>query len=113
MPVFEALADPRRRRILHELGSGEQAVNDLVTALALTQPTVSKHLRVLRDAGLVEARTDAQRRVYRVRSDGLRELDEWLEPFRGMWTRPLDALEHHLAAHPDPDAKPTKGPDHG
>jgi DNA-binding transcriptional ArsR family regulator len=98
--VFEALAEPQRRRILTELGGGELPVSDLVAALRLTQPAVSKHLRVLREAGLVEARVDAQRRLYRVRPEVLQEVDDWLQPFRRLWTAPLDALERHLAAHP-------------
>jgi DNA-binding transcriptional ArsR family regulator len=98
--AFEALAEPQRRRILVELGAAERPVGELVTALRLTQPAVSKHLRVLRDAGLVEARIDAQRRLYRVRPEGLREVDDWLLPFRRLWVGPLDALERHLDAHP-------------
>ena len=94
--VFEALAEPNRRRILDFLAQRERPVNDLVSLLRVSQPAVSKHLRVLRDAGLVEARVDAQRRVYRVRPEPLRELDDWLAPYRAMWASRLDALESHL-----------------
>ena len=95
--TFEVLADPTRRRILEQLrDSGEQPVGDLVTELHLPQPAVSKHLRVLKDAGFVAFRPDAQRRLYRLRQEPLLELDAWLEPFRGFWTERLDALEAHL-----------------
>jgi DNA-binding transcriptional ArsR family regulator len=94
--VFEALAEPNRRRILDFLLERERPVNDLVSLLRVSQPAVSKHLRVLRDAGLVEARADAQRRLYRVRPGPLRELDDWLAPYRAMWASRLDALESHL-----------------
>jgi DNA-binding transcriptional ArsR family regulator len=94
--VFEALAEPNRRRILDFLVQRERPVNDLVSLLQVSQPAVSKHLRVLRDAGLVEARADAQRRLYRVRPEPLRELDDWLAPYRAMWASRLDALESHL-----------------
>ena len=94
--VFEALAEPNRRRILDFLLERERPVNDLVSLLRVSQPAVSKHLWVLRDAGLVEARVDAQRRVYRVRAEPLRELDDWLAPYRATWESRLDALESHL-----------------
>jgi DNA-binding transcriptional ArsR family regulator len=94
--VFEALAEPNRRRILDFLAERERPVNDLVSLLQVSQPAVSKHLRVLRDAGLVEVRADAQRRLYRVRPEPLRELDDWLAPYRAMWASRLDALESHL-----------------
>src|SRR2546421_12857486 len=96
MMAFEALGEPNRRRILDLLRDGERPVGDLVQALAVSQPAVSKHLGVLRDAGLVEARVDAQRRLYRVRPDPLREIDDWIAPYRSMWTSSLDALERHL-----------------
>ena len=99
--VFEALAEPTRRRILDLLRGEEQPVGALVDALAMSQPAVSKHLRVLRDAGLVDVRSDAQRRLYRVRAEPLRELDEWLTPYRQMWAARLDDLERHLDAMPD------------
>jgi DNA-binding transcriptional ArsR family regulator len=94
--TFEALADPTRRRILDELRTAERSVGELVTALSMSQPGVSKHLRVLKDAGLVDARADAQRRVYSVRPAPLREVDEWLATYRRFWAGRLDALEHHL-----------------
>jgi DNA-binding transcriptional ArsR family regulator len=94
--TFEVLAEPRRREILDLLRDGERPVGDLVSRLALTQPTVSKHLRVLRGAGLVEVRQDAQRRLYRLRLEPLTEIDTWLAPYRRMWTDSLDALERRL-----------------
>lgn len=90
------LADPHRREILDVLRAGERPVNDLVDLLDLTQPAVSKHLRVLREAGLVEVRQDAQRRWYRLRPEPLVEVDAWLAPYRRMWERSLDALERRL-----------------
>ena len=100
--TIEVLAEPSRRRILDALREGEQPVGALVTRLALSQPAVSKHLRVLRDAGLVEVRPDAQRRLYRLRPEPLAELDEWLEPYRRLWRTSLDRLERHLDTVPDP-----------
>jgi DNA-binding transcriptional ArsR family regulator len=94
--TFDVLAEPTRRRILDLLIESEQPVGDLVASLRLSQPGVSKHLRVLRDAGLVEARTDAQRRIYRVRPEPLAEIDAWLAPYRRLWATKLDALERHL-----------------
>jgi DNA-binding transcriptional ArsR family regulator len=94
--TFEVLAEPNRRRILDLLVTGERPVGDLVDALGVSQPAVSKHLRVLRGAGLVEARTDAQRRVYSVRAEPLRAVDDWLMPYRRLWASRLDALERHL-----------------
>jgi DNA-binding transcriptional ArsR family regulator len=99
--TFEVLAEPNRRRILDLLRASESPVGELVGRLELSQPAVSKHLRVLREAGLVEARVDAQRRVYRVRPEPLRALDEWLAPYRRMWASSLDDLEHHLDAMTD------------
>ncbi|HEY6739915.1 MAG TPA: metalloregulator ArsR/SmtB family transcription factor [Actinopolymorphaceae bacterium] len=99
--AFEVLAEPTRRRILDQLRSGECSVNELVERLGLSQPAVSKHLRVLRDADLVEVRQDAQRRWYRLRPGPLSEIDQWLEPYRRLWTRALDDLERHLEAMPD------------
>src|SRR6266581_3501864 len=96
MVIFETLADASRRRILELLRAGERPVAALVKELGMTQPAVSRHLRVLREAGLVEARVDAQRRIYRLRADSLRELDAWLEPYRLLWSGRLDDLEHHL-----------------
>ena len=97
MNTFAVLAEPARRRILDELLAGERPVGDLVERLALSQPTVSKHLRVLRDAGMVAARVDAQRRCYRLEPAALAELDGWLAPYRRLWADRLDALEAHLA----------------
>ena len=94
--TFELVAEPNRRRILELLCHGERAVNDLVDALSLSQPAVSKHLRVLREAGLVDVRPDAQRRIYRLVPEPLVEIDDWLTPFRQAWARRLDALEAHL-----------------
>jgi DNA-binding transcriptional ArsR family regulator len=99
--VFDVLGEPRRRQILDLLGEGERPVGELVDALGLSQPTVSKHLRLLRDAGLVEARGEAQRRLYRVRPEPLQEIDAWLAPYRRMWARGLDDLERHLDDMPD------------
>jgi DNA-binding transcriptional ArsR family regulator len=97
---FAALAEPSRRTILEVLREGERPVGDLVDRLQLSQPAVSKHLRVLREAGLVESRTDAQRRLYRIRPEPLADIDAWLEPYRRLWTRSLDALERHLEEAP-------------
>jgi DNA-binding transcriptional ArsR family regulator len=94
--AFQALAEPSRQSILDLLRDGELAVGELVEALALSQPAVSKHLRVLRDAGLVEVRAEAQRRLYRVRPQPLVELDDWLAPYRRLWETHLDRLEAHL-----------------
>jgi DNA-binding transcriptional ArsR family regulator len=94
--TFEVMAEPNRRRILDLLRDRERTVGELVGALEVSQPAVSKHLRVLRGAGLVEARVDAQRRFYRVRPHPLREIDAWLTPYREMWSESLDALERHL-----------------
>lgn len=98
MPAtIEVIADPSRRRILDELLGGEQPVNVLVERLSMTQPAVSKHLRVLRDADLVDVRPDGQRRLYSLRPEPFKELDEWLEPYRQIWRSSLDKLEKHLA----------------
>ena len=94
--TFEVVAEESRRRILDLLVEEERAVGDLADRLALSQPTVSKHLKVLREAGLVESRVDAQRRIYRVRPEPLREIDEWLTPYRRRWAAHLNALERHL-----------------
>ncbi len=96
MQIFEALADPTRRRILELLRTDERPVGELVESLGMSQPAVSRHLRLLREAGLVEARVDAQRRLYRLRPETLRELDAWLEPYRLLWSGRLDELESHL-----------------
>jgi len=101
---FEILAEPNRRRILDLLLVAERPVGDLVGELAVSQPAVSKHLRVLRQAGLVEVRTDGQRRLYRVRAEPLRAIDRWLEPYRRLWASRLDDLERHLDAMPEAPA---------
>jgi DNA-binding transcriptional ArsR family regulator len=94
--VFGVLAEPQRRRILDLVRDGERSVGELVDALSMSQPAVSKHLRVLREAGLVEARVDEQRRLYRLRPGPLRELDAWLAPYRWAWDLSLDRLETRL-----------------
>ena len=99
--MFDVLAEPHRRRILELLRGDERAVGELVTELGLSQPGVSKHLRVLRDAGLVEVRGDAQRRLYRLSPAPLQVIDEWLAPYRAAWADRLSDLEHHLDAVPD------------
>lgn len=97
---FAVLAEPSRRQILDLLREGERPVGDLVDRLALSQPAVSKHLRVLRDAGLVEVRPQAQRRLYRLRPEPLAEIDAWLAPYRRLWTRSLDRLDQHMEENP-------------
>jgi DNA-binding transcriptional ArsR family regulator len=99
--TFEVLAEPHRRRILDLLQPGERSVGELVTRLGMSQPGVSKHLRVLREAGLVAVRRDAQRRWYSIRPEPLAEIDAWLAPYRRFWRRRLDALERHLDEQPD------------
>ena len=94
--AFNAVAEPRRREILSYLAGAERPVGEIVAALGLEQPSVSKHLRVLREAGFVESRIEAQRRLYRLRPEPLRELDAWLVPFRRFWSKHVDALERHL-----------------
>ena len=93
---FAVLAEPSRRQILDLLRVRERSVGELVEQLRLSQPGVSKHLRVLRDAGLVDVRVDAQRRWYKLRPEPLAEVDAWLEPYRRMWSKSLDRLEAHL-----------------
>src|SRR6201992_2021272 len=94
--TLQVIAEPRRQAILDLLRGGELPVGDLVERLEMSQPLVSKHLRVLRDAGLVQVRGDAQRRLYRIRPEPLAEVDEWLAPYRALWTASLDRLERHL-----------------
>ncbi len=94
--MFAVLAEPTRRQILDHLRLAESSVGELVGALGASQPTVSKHLRVLRDAGLVSSRVAAQQRIYRLDLGPLRSLDGWLQPYRRLWTQHLDALEQHL-----------------
>jgi DNA-binding transcriptional ArsR family regulator len=96
LDVLDVIAEPTRRRILDAVRDSECSVNDLVELVGMHQPGVSRHLRVLRDAGLVEVRSDAQRRLYRLRPEPLMELDTWLEPYRAHWADRLDALERHL-----------------
>jgi DNA-binding transcriptional ArsR family regulator len=94
--AFDIVAEPARRRILDLLSTGELAAGDLADALPISQPGVSKHLKVLREAGLVSVRVDAQRRLYRLRPEGLREIEDWIAPYRRFWSDQLDALENHL-----------------
>jgi len=94
--VFEIIAEPNRRAIMSLLVSSPKSVGEIERQLRVPQPTVSKHLRVLRDAGFVESTVDAQRRVYRLRLEPLQELDDWLAPFRRFWSSHVDALERHL-----------------
>jgi DNA-binding transcriptional ArsR family regulator len=102
--TFTVLAEPSRRRILDLLRERERSVGELVEATALSQPGVSKHLRVLREAGLVDVRPDAQRRFYGLRPEPLAEIDAWLAPYRRLWSRRLDALERHLDEQEDASA---------
>ena len=99
--MFEVVSEPNRRRILDLLGARECPVGELVEHLELSQPAVSKHLRILREAGLVDVRGEAQRRLYSVRPEPLRAIDDWLAPYRLMWASRLDDLERHLDAMPD------------
>ena len=94
--AFEIIAEPNRRAILSLLASSEQCVGEIERQLGMPQPTVSKHLRVLREAGFVESEVDAQRRLYRLKPEPLREVDLWLAQFRRFWSKHLDALERHL-----------------
>ena len=94
--VFEIIAEPNRRAILGLLVTSEQSVGDIERQLRMTQPTVSKHLRVLREAGFVECTVDAQRRLYRLKPGPFQELDSWLAQFRRFWSAHIDALERHL-----------------
>jgi DNA-binding transcriptional ArsR family regulator len=103
--TLDVIAEPNRRLILDALRAGENPVNVLVDRLAMSQPLVSKHLRVLRDAGLVRVRPDGQRRLYSLRPEPLVELDAWLEPYRAMWRESLDKLEGHLAETLSPRRK--------
>jgi DNA-binding transcriptional ArsR family regulator len=108
MNIYEALAEPHRRRIIELVGAGERTAGEIVDALSLSQPGVSKHLRVLRESGLVSVRKDAQRRLYRLQPKKLAELDAWLRPYRKFWTKRLAALEGHLMRNPDASARATK-----
>ncbi|HEX7103935.1 MAG TPA: metalloregulator ArsR/SmtB family transcription factor [Nitrolancea sp.] len=101
MDIFSALAHPQRRQLLDALIDGEQSVGELSNVCAMSQPVVSKQLRILRDAGLVGVRVDAQRRQYRIEPAALREIDRWLERYRRYWSARLDALETHLTTKED------------
>jgi DNA-binding transcriptional ArsR family regulator len=105
LSTYAILAEPNRRTILSLLAASERTVGEIEHRLRMPQTSVSKHLRVLRDAGLVEARVDAQRRVYRLRPEPLKEIDAWLEPFRRLWTAHVDALERHLDRMDKPPKK--------
>lgn len=100
--VFEIIAEPNRRAILSLLFSSQQSVGEIERQLRMPQPTVSKHLRVLREAGFVESTVDAQRRLYRLKPEPLQEVDEWLAPFRRFWSAHVDALERHLDRMDEP-----------
>jgi len=108
LDVLEVIAEPTRRRILDAVREHECSVSDLVDQVGMHQPGVSRHLKVLRDAGLVEVRRDAQRRIYRLRAEPLMELDVWLEPYRAQWAGRLDSLERHLERTSLPIAPPSK-----
>jgi DNA-binding transcriptional ArsR family regulator len=94
--AFAVLAEPTRRRILDELRRSDHSVGHLVVALAVSQPTMSKHLKVLREAGFVSCRTAAQQRIYRIEAGPFEAIDAWLAPYRELWKKHLDALERHL-----------------
>ncbi len=99
--AFDLVADPTRRQVLDELRAHERSVGELVELLAMSQPAVSKHLRLLREAGLADVRVDGQRRIYRLQPAGLRELDDWLAPYRAFWDDRLDAMERTLDSMED------------
>ena len=106
--VFDVIAEPNRRAILSLLGLSQQSVGDIERQLRMSQPTVSKHLRILREAGFVESRVDAQRRLYRLNPEPLQELDTWLAQFRRFWSAHLDALERHLDRMDSDQSTPKK-----
>ncbi len=106
--ALDVLADPTRRRILDALLTGPQPVGALTSRLGISQPGTSKHLRVLREAGLVDVRRDAQRRVYALRPEPLADLDAWLAPYRRLWSDAFDALERHLDRDLDTDPDPDR-----
>ena len=108
--VFEIIAEPNRRAILNMLVLSQQSVGEIERQLRMPQPAVSKHLRVLRDAGFVEVTVDAQRRLYRLRPEPLQEIDAWLAPFRRFWSAHLDALERHLDRMEQSTPSKTKKP---
>ena len=105
---FEIIAEPNRRAILSLLVASEQSVGEIERRLRMSQPTVSKHLRVLREAGFVESTVDAQRRLYRLKPGPLQEIDDWLAQFRRFWSARIDALERHLDRMDDDQSMPTK-----
>jgi DNA-binding transcriptional ArsR family regulator len=107
--AFEIIAEPNRRAILSLLASSQQSVGEIERQLRMPQPTVSKHLRVLREAGFVEATVDAQRRLYRLKPEPLKELDAWLAQFRRFWSAHVDALERHLDRMDKGESTPAKG----
>ena len=98
--AYAALAEPHRRQSLDLLRGGERPAGDLVQSLRLSQPGVSKHLKVLREAGLVAVRAQGKQRLYALRPEPLVEIDQWLEPYRAFWSQRLDALERHLEENP-------------
>jgi DNA-binding transcriptional ArsR family regulator len=100
LDVLHVIAEPTRRKILDHVRAHDRSVGELVELTGMHQPGVSRHLRVLRDAGLVDVRVDAQRRIYHLRAEPLAELDAWLAPYRAHWSSRLDALERHLDGHP-------------
>jgi len=106
--VFEIIAEPNRRAILSLLVSSQQSVGELERQLRMPQPTVSKHLRVLREAGFVESTVDAQRRLYRLKPEPFQEMEAWLAPFRRFWSAHVDALERHLDRMDQPTATKSK-----
>ena len=106
--AFEIIAEPNRRAILSLLISSQRSVGEIERQLRMSQPTVSKHLRVLREAGFVESTVDAQRRLYRLKPEPLQELDTWLAPFRRFWSAHVDALERHLDRMGQDQATPPK-----
>jgi DNA-binding transcriptional ArsR family regulator len=108
--IYEIIAEPNRRAILSLLGSSEQSVGEIERQLRMSQPAVSKHLRVLRDAGIVESTVDAQRRLYRLKPERLQEVDAWLAQFRRFWSAHIDALERYLdRMDPSTSKKKTTG----
>jgi DNA-binding transcriptional ArsR family regulator len=104
MDALAALADPTRRQIVDLLRDGDRAAGDIAARFPVTRPAVSRHLRVLREAGLAESRVDGQQRIYRLRPESLRQLDHWLEGYRHFWVAGLDSLERHLDEQGDDDA---------
>lgn len=112
MDSFAALADPTRRRIIELLAEGEKTVGEIVRQFPYTPPTISQHLQVLREAGLVRMRAEGQKRIYTVDQEGLGELEQWVSRQRQVWSRRLDALERHLDARAVPGPVVERGSDH-